>query len=277
MKSALLVVAFSCAALGQQSILLDLRSRVQAFKSGDGWQEARVRQELPVAQTAVLICDMWDKHWCKGASQRVEELVKIMAPVVDRARARGMMIIHSPSEVMGFYKDTPQRKRMLQAPPAAAPGSRNLTDPPLPIDDSDGGCDTPDQFYKAWTRQHPGIRIAPEDGISDNGQEVYNFLFERGIKNLLVMGVHTNMCVLKRSFAIRQMTNWGIRCVLVRDLTDTMYDPKDRPFVKHDEGTELVVQHIEKYWCPSIVSTDLLGSEPFRFAEASGLPVGPAN
>ncbi len=37
-----------------------------------------------------------------------------------------------------------------------------------------------------------------------------------------------------------------------------MYDPKDRPFVSHDQGTELVVQHIEKYWGPSLLSADLV-------------------
>ncbi len=72
------------------------------------------------------------------------------------------------------------------------------------------------------------------------------------------MGVHTNMCILNRGFAIKQMTRWGIRTVLVRDLTDAMYDPQDRPFVSHAQGTELVIQHIEKYWCPTAVSTDLL-------------------
>ena len=72
------------------------------------------------------------------------------------------------------------------------------------------------------------------------------------------MGVHTNMCVLHRTFAIKQMTRWGIRCILVRDLTDSMYDPKKPPMVSHDQGTELVVQYIEKYWAPSILSKDLL-------------------
>ena len=72
------------------------------------------------------------------------------------------------------------------------------------------------------------------------------------------MGVHTNMCVLNRSFAIRQMTKWGMRCVLVRDLTDSMYDPNDRPFVSHDRGTELVIEHIEKYWAPSVTSEELM-------------------
>ncbi|MDQ6708057.1 MAG: isochorismatase family protein, partial [Acidobacteriota bacterium] len=104
----------------------------------------------------------------------------------------------------------------------------------------------------------PALRITGDDVVSDNGAEVYSFLRRKGIHNLLVMGVHTNMCILKRSFAIRQMTNWGIHCVLVRDLTDTMYDPNDRPFVSHDQGTELVVEHIEKYWGPSILSADLV-------------------
>jgi hypothetical protein len=71
------------------------------------------------------------------------------------------------------------------------------------------------------------------------------------------MGVHTNMCVLNRTFAIKQMTKWGIRTVLVRDLTDAMYNPGDRPYVSHDRGTELVVEHIEKYWCPTVVSGEV--------------------
>jgi nicotinamidase-related amidase len=93
--------------------------------------------------------------------------------------------------------------------------------------------------------------------ISDDGAEIYSFLKKQGIANLLVMGVHTNVCVLKRSFAIRQMSKWGIHCVLIRDLTDTMYDPQTPPHVAHEQGTELVVQHIEKYWCPTSLSAEL--------------------
>jgi len=66
------------------------------------------------------------------------------------------------------------------------------------------------------------------------------------------------MCILNRSFAIRQMTKWGVRCILIRDLTDAMYDPKDAPHVPHDEGTGLVIQHIEQHWAPTMLSADLL-------------------
>ena len=36
-----------------------------------------------------------------------------------------------------------------------------------------------------------------------------------------------------------------------------MYDPSQPPFVSHTRGTQLVIEHIEKYWCPSIASDDL--------------------
>jgi len=219
---------------------------------------SRPEASLPISQTAILICDMWDKHWCSGATGRVEALAHKMAPVLDAARARGLQIIHAPSETMEFYKDWPQRQRMLRIARIEPPAPLGLPDPPLPIDDSDGGCDTGETFYKAWSREIAILPIGDADVISDDGSQIYSFLRERGIHNLLVMGVHVNMCILNRSFAIKKMTNWGIRCVLVRDLTDSMYNPKARPYVSHDQGTELVVEHIEKHWCPSTASADLM-------------------
>jgi len=49
-----------------------------------------------------------------------------------------------------------------------------------------------------------------------------------------------------------------LRCILVRDLTDAMYNPASRPFVSHAQGTELVIQHIERYWAPSVTSNELI-------------------
>ena len=239
-------------------IAVDLRSRVEAFKGTGEWREVSLRQSLPVANTAVLICDMWDKHWCRSATERVNGLVEKMAPFLEAARQRGFQIIHAPSETMAFYRDAPQRKRMLELARIDPPAPLSLPDPPLPIDDKGGGCDTADKFYTAWTREHPGLRIAEADVVSDNGAEIYSFLRSRDIRTLLVMGVHTNMCVLNRSFAIKKMTALGIRCILVRDLTDAMYDPRDAPRVSHAEGTQLVIGHIEKYWCPTTTSADLL-------------------
>jgi hypothetical protein len=56
--------------------------------------------------------------------------------------------------------------------------------------------------------------------------------------------------------------------VLARDLTDAMYDPRQPPYVSHTRGTEMVIEHIEKYWCPSILGEDLT-----RVVEGSAGPV----
>jgi nicotinamidase-related amidase len=239
-------------------ITVGLRSRVEAFKGTNDWREVRLEQQLATGKTAIIVCDMWDKHWCRGATERVGGLVTKMEPFLEAARKSGIRIIHAPSETMAFYQDAPQRRRMLAVAKIEPPVPLNLPDPPLPIDDKRGGCDTADQFYKAWTRQHAGLRIDAADVISDNGSEIYSFLRQRGIGTLLVMGVHTNMCILNRSFAIKRMTALGIRCILVRDLTDAMYNPEDAPRVSHDAGTQLVIEHIEKFWCPTTTSGEVL-------------------
>jgi nicotinamidase-related amidase len=244
--------------LGAADLTVNLRSRVEAFKGSGEWRAVNLQETVPVEATAIVICDMWDKHWCSGATARVNALVTKMAPFLEAARKRGIQIIHAPSETMAFYQDTPQRQRILGFPKIEPPAALSLPDPPLPIDDKRGGCDTPDQFYKAWTREHPGLRIDASDVISDNGAEIYSFLRARNIRTLLFMGVHTNMCVLNRAFAIKKMTALGLRCILVRDLTDAMYNPQDRPYVTHDAGTQLVVEHIEKHWAPTTTSADLL-------------------
>ena len=151
------------------------------------------------------------------------------------------------------------RQRVLDLPQVKPPRNRRVLDPRLPIDDSDGGSDTGEKpWHKAWTRQHPAIIIDEErDMVSDDGREIYSCLRACGTRFLVVMGVHTNMCVLNRSFGIKQMVRWGVPVALVRDLTDTMYNPAMPPYVSHAEGTRLVVEYIEKFWCPTILSADL--------------------
>jgi nicotinamidase-related amidase len=244
------------------SFQFHLRSRRLAQDDGgrNFWQEAATVRTLPANKTAILICDMWDNHWSRGAAERVDAMTPRMNEVIAAARAQGALIIHAPSDTMSFYADHPARRR-LQAAPVEPPPPAEHDDPPLPVDASDHGSDTGEtQTYRAWHRQHPGLEIDERlDGISDNGQEIYSFLRQHDIDQVLIMGVHTNMCVLNRSFCIKQMVKWGVAIALVRDLTDTMYNPARPPYVSHDEGTRLVVEYIEKFWCPSIDSEELIG------------------
>ena len=238
---------------------LVLRTSVQPFPAGGPRVEAHFKGTIVHARTAIIITDMWDKHWCSGATRRVGMLAAQMTPVLESARRAGILIIHAPSETMDFYANTPGRLLAQNAPHVGTPPELKLQDAPLPIDDSDGGCDTPgDKYYLAWKKENSALTIMPGDVVSDDGAEIYNVLKEHQIDTLLYMGVHANMCILGRSFGVRQMSKWGMRCILVRDLTDAMYNPASRPFVSHAAGTELVIEFIEQYWAPSVTSRELL-------------------
>jgi nicotinamidase-related amidase len=240
---------------------LELRTRVQLFRAAGGWAEAGVKQSFPASNAAIIVTDMWDQHWCKGATVRVGAIARKMEPLLEKARASGILIIHAPSETMSFYANAPGRHLAEDAPSVAPPKEPAIESPPLPIDDSDGGCDTPgDKEHTAWSRETPLLTIGPGDVVSDSGAEIYNVLRQHGINTVFFMGVHANMCILNRTFGIRQLSRWGLRCVLVRDLTDAMYDSASRPFVSHAAGTELVIEYIEQYWAPTVTSAQMMAA-----------------
>ncbi|NIP95284.1 MAG: cysteine hydrolase, partial [Akkermansiaceae bacterium] len=149
-----------------EKLELTMRSRA---KEAPGKAEER-KVEWEARKTALIICDMWDDHWCKSAARRVGEMAGPLNEVVRKARARGVFIIHAPSSVVDYYKDTPERALARKAPFAKAPiklsekdrwGTKWCWPDPafegvLPIDDSDMGCscDEPKcEIREAWTRQ----------------------------------------------------------------------------------------------------------------------------
>jgi nicotinamidase-related amidase/type 1 glutamine amidotransferase len=227
-------------------------------------------------RTAVIVCDMWNQHWCRGATARVAEMAPRMNEVLKSARRLGMLVIHCPSDTMKFYADTPGRKLAQQAPKVAMkPLSVDWCplatghEPKLPFDNSKDRCDCTPQCAHGnpWRRQIDTLEIVDGDAITDNDEAFY-LMRERGIENVVVLGVHTNMCVLGRPFSIRRMGAQGQNVVLVRDLTDSMHDSLSDPVgLDHFRATDLVVEHIEKYWCPTITSRDFLGGVAFHFRE----------
>jgi len=220
------------------------------------------------AETAVIVCDMWDRHSCKSAERRVAELAPRINDFAKRLRQKGVHVIHAPSAVMAFYEGTPARDKAKAAAfsPAPMPIEWQEPDPAIegtmPVHDDDWCDDTPkcpireieEKGAWPWTRQNAAIEIYPEDIMTDNGQEIYNYFVQHGVKNVIMTGVHLNRCVLGRPYGIRQLVKFGRNVVLVRDLTDSIYDPRQWPYVSHEKGTELLVRHVEEFWCPSVES-----------------------
>ena len=270
-----------------ENLVLELRSRSRDENAGT-FQELHRTGRWQPCQTAIIICDMWDDHTCRGAAQRVAEMAPPMNRTVSAARDAGVFIIHAPSGTMSVYDETPQRCHAIEAPFAESPveikwnyWNSAREGEPLPFIRSGGcGCSEPCPGWAAddqgirqwkggevpWTRQIQTIEIASEDAISDSGQEIYNLMQARDIQNIILMGVHTNICVSGRPFGLRQMVYFGKNVVLCRDLTDSLFQSGAADF-SHFRGTDLIIEHIEKYLCPTITSTAFTETLAFRFRE----------
>jgi nicotinamidase-related amidase/type 1 glutamine amidotransferase len=266
-----------------------LRSRIETSPGSGRYHIVTAPETWNARKTAVIVCDVWDVHHCLNAARRVEELAPRLERFLREARSRGATIIHAPSECMDAYATHPARLRARAVP-------RGKTLPPnidegclripaeergrYPLDQSDGGEDDVVSEHQAWAaklqsmgrnpkapwkKESEFLTIAAGDYISDKGDEIWSILDHLGLDRVVLTGVHTNMCVLGRPFGLRQMVRNGKKAVLVRDLTDTMYNPERWPFVSHFTGTDLIVEHIEKFVCPTITSDQLIGGRPFRF------------
>lgn len=247
------------------TFLLQARSRVQADEEARDIRPQVAALEWNAAETAIIVIDMWDGHYVQQAAHRVSVMAPKVDAVLSAARDRGVLIIHAPSGVVNQYADLPFRRR-IQGVPAIEPPCPIIgcweidpdREPPLPVDVEQPSDDPrPRPAVQMFSAQHPDIHMLGYDVVSDSGNEIYSYCQMLGIKNIAVLGVHTNMCILGRPFGIRSLVKLGFNVVLVRDLTDAMYDPRSAPFVSHSRGTELVIEHIEQYWCPSILSDDL--------------------
>ncbi|MFL2478017.1 MAG: PVC-type heme-binding CxxCH protein [Verrucomicrobiales bacterium] len=285
----ILFISSICTLNAIESFNVKLRDRITG-ESGSVEIRERIQKWVP-SETAVIVCDMWDSHHCYNAVKRAKEISPNIDKLIHEVRARGGTIIHSPSSCVDFYKSNPARVRAKNAPAA-----NNLPDgisawmhwiskeeeaAGYPIDHSDGGEDDDPDEHKEWVRKLQSMGRNPRspwkrqidlikidndrDYITDSGVENWNILESKKIKNVMVLGVHTNMCVLGRPFGLRQLAKNNKNVVLVRDLTDTMYNPKMPPFVSHFAGTDLIVRHIEKYVCPTISSDEIVGESFAKF------------
>src|SRR5262249_27872684 len=134
--------------LSAQTLELHTRSCVASTNGTPAWQQLEQAVQWEAKRTAIVICDMWNQHWCHGATEGVAEMAPRMNEVISKARDRGVFIIHCSSDTMKYYQGWPQRKLAQSAPKINTDpslekwgGLEAKREGSLPIDDSDGGCD----------------------------------------------------------------------------------------------------------------------------------------
>lgn len=94
-------------------------------------------EKVDPARVGVVAVDVWNFHWCKTATMRVDAIVPRMNKALDAARSLGMTIMLCPSDVVENYAGFPQREAVFALPKFPVPAVVNVTCPPVP---DAGGC-----------------------------------------------------------------------------------------------------------------------------------------
>jgi len=209
-------------------------------------------ERVEPAHVGVVVVDVWNFHWCKTATMRVDAFVPRMNKALDAARSLGMTVMLCPSDVVDNYVGYPQREKVLALPKFPVPDVVDVTCPSVP---DAGGCACGRErcaVNYGWDGMHPELRIGDEDLMPDTREEVYALCKTRGLTHLIYAGFHTQVCLLGKSMGLKAMKSAGLRCLLARDMTDAHpgYDPA-RGFTP-DLNTAQVIEHFEKYLAPTI-------------------------
>ncbi|MDB6039105.1 MAG: hypothetical protein JWM99_2946, partial [Verrucomicrobiales bacterium] len=209
-------------------------------------------------RVGVIAVDVWNFHWCKTATMRVDAIVPRMNKALDAARALGMKVMLCPSDVVDNYVGYPQREAIFALPKIPVPSVVNVTCPAVP---DAGGCACGRErcaVNYGWDGMHPSLHIGDDDLMPDTQAEVYAVCQKYGLTDLIYVGFHTQVCLLGKPMGLKAMKSAGLRCMLARDMTDAHpgYDPS-RNFTP-DLNTEQVVAHFEKYLAPTISFQDEL-------------------
>ncbi len=283
---------------------LPITLRTRRLTKKNEWIIATETQNINPQKAAIIICDLWNKHWCKAAAECTYTLAKSTNNILEKIRPFGFKIIHAASDSTNYYRNWPQRKAFLTILkdnksskyqlPIMATGTcacgccvgeaiRSACDCYTTSETASCSCGCCCTEETAWCAlHHPACSLLPKDPscpcaiektkhlgenklvkiktgdfISENGDEIYNFIKKLEIEYVFILGIHLNLCVWGRSFGIKPMLNRGIKMVLVRDLTAIFPNPDLLDYLTSEQQTEVFVAWLEKYWCPTIESIDL--------------------
>ncbi|MBL9168548.1 MAG: NPCBM/NEW2 domain-containing protein [Verrucomicrobiales bacterium] len=218
------------------------------------------RERVDSRRIGVIAVDVWNYHWCKTATMRVDAIVPRINRALEAARSLGMTVMLCPSDVVENYAGYAQREAVFALPKVVVPNVMNVTCPPVP---DAGGCACGKERCAGnygWDGMHPALKLGGADWMPDTQAEVYAICQQQGITHLIYVGFHTQVCLLGKPMGLRAMKSAGLKCVLARDMTDAHpgYDPT-RNFTP-DLNTEQVVEHFEKHLAATIhFEQELLG------------------
>ena len=107
-----------------QRQVLSTSTAAQAGGRQEWLTNTTVARWIP-AETAIVVVDMWNTHWCKSDVTRIQQIAVPMNATLAAAREFGIHVIFAPSDVTSYYASTAVRRRTLALPNYSRGTTRN--------------------------------------------------------------------------------------------------------------------------------------------------------
>lgn len=184
--------------------------------------------ELPLAQTALVLVDVWNMHYVASHVQRAHQItVDYLVPALQAARRSGMVVVHAPSPPVA--RRYPQWTRYADEQDGRPPSAAVPDWPPADFRSRRGDYAVFGRYQEphieAWKKPYEQMMIAgevaplPEEYVIATGNQLHRLLCDRGILHLIYAGFATNMCVPGRDYGMKAFRDRGYNLVLLRDCT----------------------------------------------------------
>lgn len=219
-------------------------------------------KQIDPENMGIVVIDMWNHHWCKTAANRVSTMVPRFNKSFETARKLGMKIFWAPTDGIARHMGTMPRERAAAVPYHKLNEIRDLQ---IDFTHSRNGCLCGPGIHcmvdYGWDGLNPDLNIEEEtDYVISSTLELYSLCKELDITTLIYSGVHTNICVVGKPPALKNMYNAGIEGYLARDLTDAFISPIPAEGISNEQGTADIVEDIENSGIGSINFGELMSA-----------------
>jgi len=225
---------------------------------------ATLNWEIPISQAALVLVDVWDRHYLKDTEARAEAIIQEkIVPLLSACRNADMQIIHAPSPELA--RQHPAWVRLVEG---ASHAQRDEYPPPefrsksgiyaayaRPVEPREEER----AKHVAALKMHPQVQPEGDDVVIATGEELHRYCKQKGILFLFYLGFNTNACILLRDYGTIRMHERGYEVIIIRDCGTGM-----ESFETHDElwqtrGAILFLEMFGKY---SISSEELIAGLP---------------
>jgi nicotinamidase-related amidase len=234
---------------------------------GTEWVEtntdhANLDWSIPLEQTALVLVDVWDRHYLKDTEARAEVVIdESLVPLLAQCRQAGMTVIHAPAPQhakkhpnwVGVEKETLTKKRVDWPPPNFRSKSGQFKQYSRPAEPRAAEL----ARLRANLTIHPQALPFEDEPVVATGEELHQVCKQSGILFLFYVGFNTNACILTRDYGTVAMSRRGYEIILVRDCTTGMESCQSQATMGQTKGAVLFLEMFGQY---SVTSQELRAS-----------------